>query len=164
MAINMSERKYSYTEGRLNKYKYHRTSNFDGAVAIFIKKRFLGFLWWVFVKDKFGSPINFNKQAHAEAFMEGVISYENRIDSEYKWVDNKMIEIVHVLTDKRAIDKIVQKIFEQTGEVIDSDCARAAWILDGKQYVHRAIDFAKLWNNIYKFNGKKLWENLLQNH
>jgi hypothetical protein len=47
--------------------------------------------------------------------------------------------------------------------VIDPDIAKAACILDGKQYIHRAVDYADLWNTIYKFNGKKLWKPLLNN-
>ena len=156
------ERKYSYQEGRIGKYKYIRTSNFDGAITIYIKKRLFGFLWWAFMKDKFGSPMCFNRQNQAEAFMKGILKYEYRCISEYAFVGDKTIETVYLLTDERAKDKIVQIIFDRTGEVIDPDCAMAAWVLDGKKYIHRAIDYAQLWNYIYKSNGNKLWNNPLQ--
>jgi hypothetical protein len=156
-------RNYSATFGRVGRYKFVRTSDFDGAISIFIYKRLFGFLWWVFVKDKFNLPICFNKMYHAEAFMNDKIKYDDRVDEEYKWVGDICLTTVHVLTDEKAKDRIVQKIFDKSGEVIDPDIAKAAWILDGKQYIHRAVDYADLWNTIYKFNGKKLWKPLLNN-
>jgi hypothetical protein len=159
----ISTRNYKYTEGRIGRYKYTRTSTFDGLVAIYIKKRFLGFLWFVFVKDRFGSPICFNKQNHAESFMRGEIKYEERIDSEYKLVGENMIETVFPMTDERAINKICNIIYDKTGETVPYNCAKEAWNLEGRQYTHRAADIAELWNQIYKFNGKKPWEKQLQN-
>lgn len=154
-------RRYKTTFGRVGRYKFVKTSQFCGAVNIYVKKRLFGFLWWVFVKDFAGSPICFNKMYHAEAFMSGKIKYDDNVDIEYKWIGDKRLDIVHVLTDERAKDRIVQRIFDKTGEVIDPDIAKAAWILDGKQYIHRAVDYAELWYTIYKFNGKKLWTSLL---
>ncbi len=164
LIINMiSKRKYSCTEGHIGRYRYSRTSNFDGAVTIYIKKRFLGFLWFVFIKDRFGSPICFNKQNQAESFMRGEIKYEERIDSEYKLVDEKMIETVFPMTDERAANKICNIIYDKTGETVPYNCAKEAWSLEGRQYIHRAVDVAELWNQIYKSNGKKSWEKQLQN-
>lgn len=157
----INKKYYSSESGKVKKYKYSKTSDFDGGVTIFIRKRLFGFLWWILIRDTNRNPISFNHINHAQAFMNGTIKYDYVIDSEHKFVGNETIEIVHAMTDERAKNKIIKSIQEETGETIDPDCARAAWQLDGKLYIYRAINYAKLWNYIYKSNGKKLWTKLL---
>lgn len=156
-------KKHSSTTGKLNGYKFIKTANFEGGVTIFIKKRLFGFLWWIFVKDLHGNPITFNKIAQAKALMSGIIKYDHVIDIEYTLPDGSYVSegIIYPMTDERAANRICKNIHNSTGETVPFDCAKAAWILDGRQYVHRAVDYAKLWNTIYKFNGKKLWTPLL---
>lgn len=159
----INKRQYHFKSGRFKSYKYIETSGFESGITIYIKKRFIGFLWWTLVKDINGAPVCFNKISHAKEFMSGNVGYGDIIDYEFEYIEGKAVERLYSMTDERAKNKIVNTILKETGEEIDPDCAVAAWELEGKRYLHRAINFAKLWNYIYKINGKKLWTPLV-NH
>lgn len=150
------------TKGRVKNYKYFNTSQFDGAVTIYIKKRLFGCLWWIFVKDSTGMPVSFNKMPDAEAFMNGIIKYEDVVHHEYSFENGKQHTKVQPMTDNVAANEICKRIYSRTGETVPFDCAKGAWILSGRQYIHLAQDYAELWNEIYKFKEKKSWTHLIQ--
>ena len=148
---------YSIEIGRCGKYKYKKTSGYEGGVVIFIKKRLFGFLWWVFVKDVNGCPIIYNHFNLAQAFMEDKIGYYDQV-SQFHYLENgNVIKDIRPRTDEVACHEIIERIKDKTGEVIEQACAQKAWEFDGRQFIHVAVDYAMLWHQIFKANGKKLW-------
>lgn len=144
---------YPIEIGRCGKYRYKKTSGHDTGVTIYIQKRFLGFLWWIFVKDKDGCPIAYNHLYIAKAFMNGIIKYYDMLHYRY---DNFETSVVP-MTDELAYEEISKRIERVTGDKPELECAKKAWELDGKQYIHVAQEYASLWFYIFKNNGKKLW-------
>ncbi len=152
---------YPIRIGRCGKYKYFSTSGHDTGVTIFIKKRLLGFLWWVFVKDMNGCPITYNKFDAASAFMNGDIKYNDMLSYSYSIIsgEKQIKTTVRPMTDEIAWNDISKRIETKTGEIPELDCVKKAWEFDGRRYIHVATEYALLWHYIFKSNGKKLWQN-----
>lgn len=132
--------------GRCGRYKYIRTSGYCGPVVIFVKKRFLGFLWWVFVKDMNGSPITYNKLYDAKAFMNGIIKYYDQAHHEY--IDFGNDAIVKPMTDELAWEQISKAVERKLGVKPRLEFVKRAWELDRKRYIHVAAQYAELWEYI----------------
>jgi len=148
---------YPIEIGRCGKYKYKKTSGHDTGVTIYIQKRFLGFLWWIFVKDRDGCPISYNHFYVAKAFMDGKIKYYDMLHYVHSWIENQPKTYVIPMTDELAWEEISNRVERESGEKLELECSKKAWELDGKQYIHVAQKYASLWQHIFKLNGKKLW-------
>lgn len=152
---------YPVIKKRIGKFKTYSSSGFEGGVSIFVKKRLLGFLWWVFVKEINGIPVTFNHKESATAFCEGVIGYyDNTVviyDSKKQHVGVDIKKIVRRMSDLDAAKSICDSIGVPHSED-NIDCAARAWKYEGKKHTHKAVVFAKLWLQIFSNNGKKLWK------
>jgi hypothetical protein len=151
---------YIPTSYRVGKYKGVKTSDFGGGVSIFVKKRFLGFLWWIFVKDEFGNPVHFNKKYEANTFMRGVIKYDEdllRVNLDMgKLKKNDDMDCV-VKTHGDAYFNLTRTFYLKHGEYPEIECVKRAWHFMGGFYEYQALSVIELWHSIYKQTGKKIW-------
>ena len=151
---------YTPTHYRVNKLKAIKTSNYGGGVNIFVKKRFLGFLWWVFVRDKFGNPIHFNKGYEANTFMRGIIKYDEKLLRVNDGLGSlkKQDDMDCVIERNEDVYFDLSRRFNlKHGELPEIDCVKRAWHLIGVYYEHEAMPIIELWHDIYKQTGKKIW-------
>lgn len=154
----MERKIYPTTYDYVNGYKSCSTSGHDSGIVIFIKKRFLGFLWWVYVKNRFGEPITYNHSYNAKAFMEGKIGYYDHI--KYEHTKYGVDPIVSRKTREDAWEEISKSVEITHGTKPDIECVKKSWEFDGENYVHVAKEYASLWHSIYEQNGTKLWNTI----
>ena len=152
--MNCKRRLYFKTY-RVGRYKAIRTSGHDSGITIYVKKRFLGFLWWIFIKDANGCPVCYNHDYNAEAFMKGVIKYDDMLHYIHKGEGKRD---VRPMTDEDAWVRISEKVEEIVGDAPEIECVQRAWEFDGKQYCLEAAKYAALWHRIYKERGTRIWE------
>ena len=156
--LPLQRKKYIPKIFKLKRYKAIKTANYNGGVTIFIKKRFLGFLWWIYKKDIFGNPITFNKEYEAKAFMNGIINYYEQLHSDR--FDYKTWEGIEPRkkTHQDAYDQISLRIEQESGQKPELDCVIKSFDIEGGHYIHSATGIASTLHYIYLNTGKKLWE------